>query len=249
MPNRTTGYGIGKGRVQVGGGPPRIPSASDVTGLIPLNTKRPVSLRPGMIQPGGVQHHYSSAVLGAIPTSGQSAGENGEQFVNAGNPATWTSGQPAAFQGNGYLVDGSGGGGSETVVSYTLDPAAVLDLLTTPYELVAAPGAGKIVIVDWMFAYLNFNTTAYTFDGSLLTVYNPAYGFSMPAISGDLAGLLTAIETTTTFNVGDAQTLAATIAVAAVNQSVALKNVGGVTLADGDSDLTLVLGYHIITLP
>jgi hypothetical protein len=66
----------------------------------------------------------------------------------------------------------------------TLPTAAVLLLHTTPYTLVAAPGAGKVILVDEITAKLVFNSIAYTGSNALEFRFTDGSGAK---VSADLA--------------------------------------------------------------
>lgn len=66
-------------------------------------------------------------------------------------------------------------------IQVTVPTASVLLLNTTPYSLVAAPGAGKIILVDEITAKLVFNTIAYTGANALEFRYTDGSGAKVTA--------------------------------------------------------------------
>jgi hypothetical protein len=52
-----------------------------------------------------------------------------------------------------------------SVASGSLVASAVLDLNASPVEMVAAPGAGKIIVIDEIELFMDFGTAAYVRDG------------------------------------------------------------------------------------
>jgi len=52
------------------------------------------------------------------------------------------------------------------VAEGTISSAEILALNATPKELIAAPGAGKVIIVDDMEFFMNYGSAAYVRDGS-----------------------------------------------------------------------------------
>lgn len=51
---------------------------------------------------------------------------------------------------------------SDSFIDVTLTPAQVFDLHNTPVEIVAAPGANKIIVCTQMMTKLDYNSAAYT---------------------------------------------------------------------------------------
>lgn len=251
MPNRSTGYGVGVGRVGLSGGPSQGNRGADaIKALTPHNT-RPVSLRPGAVLVGTC-HTFGTNVLGAIPQAGAGLLSPGEPVREGADPATWTNGNPAGFQGNGWLVNnsGGGGGGGSTIAKFTITSAQILDLVATPVELLPAPGAGKLTVVDFAFAH-NAAGTAYSFDGGAGIVWNGGVPAPMPAIQSiDLVGVLSQPDEVTAFGLGDTgTTTTGTPDALCVNQNVAFANQGSTTITLGDTDLVIVMSYHTITIP
>lgn len=96
---------------------------------------------------------------------------NGVLYINAGTglAPSW--------------LPAPGVNGSQTV-QVTVPTASVLLLNTTPYTLVAAPGAGKIIAVDEIVAKIVFNSIAYTGANALEFRYTDGSGAK---VSADIA--------------------------------------------------------------
>lgn len=68
-------------------------------------------------------------------------------------------------------------------VTVTIPTASVLTLATTPYELVPAPGAGKILYFEGAHFQLDYNSIAYTEAGDNLVVkYTNAAGVAVSTV-------------------------------------------------------------------
>ena len=79
-----------------------------------------------------------------------------------------------------FSSGGTSGGTSQSTVT-TLSAAQVKALFATPITLVAAPGAGKINIVDRITFASTFNTTAYAGANNLEFRYTGAAGAKVTA--------------------------------------------------------------------
>jgi hypothetical protein len=66
------------------------------------------------------------------------------------------------------------GGGTVKVGQVTLTAAQVQALVTTPIQVVAAPGAGWIVSILSATAYIDYNSVAYTTGADIILEYGTA---------------------------------------------------------------------------
>lgn len=81
---------------------------------------------------------------------------------------------------NGYVLttDGSGnaswqaGSGIVKTATVTLSSAQVLQLHTTPIQLIAAQGAGTVIVPIEISVWIDYNTTAYATDVALRLYFN-----------------------------------------------------------------------------
>lgn len=122
----------------------------------------------------------------------------------------------------------------------TLSSADILDLHNTPVTLVAAPGAGKWLVVHRIAEYLSFGTVAYTVGGN------------QPIVN--YAGEPTELVGCTTLDSGEDATQSSpalnvyVLASAAVNKALVLF-VDGAGLTDGDGTLTVTIWYTEESVP
>ncbi len=126
------------------------------------------------------------------------------------------------------------------VAEVTLTTAQLLALNTTPIDLVAAPGAGKYVIVDEVAGFNNHGGTDYAFGGPLSVRYTDE--------SGD--------EAVTAFpEVAFAEASADAVAVQHGIDAIPVANAAVVLAADtsdptlGDGTMTFQVKYRVVTLP
>lgn len=203
----------------------------DKDGKALADTDRKVSLSKGTTVPADATAGYMTGAF-FQKTNG---GETGVVFVNIG---TNTSCQ--------FVALGTGGG---LVKTTTITSAQVKALRATPLTLVAAPGAGKMIVVDSLTLQLNYGTNVFTETADNFVL---EYGDSGTDITG-------AIETTG-FIDQSADTLAvyypANIAAMAaatvgVNEVVQLFNTGDGEIggnAAADSTVVATVAYRVIAI-
>jgi hypothetical protein len=137
------------------------------------------------------------------------------------------------------------GGVEHLEVTGTITSSEILALNATPKELIAAPGAGKAIIVDEIELFLSFGTTAYVAGvGEDLTIEYSA-GVDIATWDNDTDDILVGIaderriNRPTVYDVVDATT----IDNEAVNASIAVGEV-----LTGDSDIKYRITYKVVTL-
>lgn len=121
----------------------------------------------------------------------------------------------------------------------TLSSAQLLALDSTPITLIPAPGAGKAVFLEDYYAFLNFNSVAYT-DGTLRIKYTDASGTTIVTLGTWFRGaadvhILEMGKQSAGFGVAMTE-----------NAPVVICDAG--TLADGNSPIKFKLRYRIIEL-
>lgn len=127
------------------------------------------------------------------------------------------------------------------VKGFTIASAAVLALHTTPVSLVAAPGAGKLIMVDEIVAKMTFLTAAYTGGNALEFRYTDGSGVK---VSADLPATLLNAASGSIY--GSVKGVVSAL-VPAANAAV----VAVVPVADpaaGAGTLTGFIRYHTVTL-
>ena len=153
-------------------------------------------------------------------------------------------------KGNFYVASSSsttvtlGATDGITVSRVTLSAAEVLLLATTPIELVAAPGAGKILMFDACQIQLDYNVTAYTEAGDNLAVaYTDASGVEVSQAI-EMTGFITLTADASTR--GRAKNNPIVLNSGCENQALVLKNSGSNFAGGGDSPLVVDTFYRIV---
>lgn len=191
---------------------------------------------------------------------------SGDIFVgNASNVATAAAmSGDATLSNTGVLTIGAGAVTGSKIAANTVDYANIaLDvaasatvaltatqikaLYDTPVQLIAAPGAGKLIIIDSILWDIAYGTTQYTAGGAIAAQYgNTAHGAG-PAASGSLAAASLNAVAASGFlsNAGIAGSLSVA-ASASLNTAVYLSNATA-DFASGDSTAHLYVRYRVVT--
>lgn len=138
-------------------------------------------------------------------------------------------------------------GAAQSTVAVT--SAELLALAAAPKTLVAAPGAGKVARFRSIESFLDFNTTAYTITnaGDDLSVRYTNGAGALVSQTIQAQGFLDATEDSymqgeaIIQQVGDLADIA--------NQALVLDNIGAAEYTLGDSPITVVVHYDILTVP
>jgi hypothetical protein len=129
------------------------------------------------------------------------------------------------------------------IATVTLTAAQVKALNTTPRTLVAAPGAGKVIVVDRIFGETLGATAAFTGANALEFRYTNGSGTK---VSADLpASLINAGDGVTVLGtVGGIEAALVPVANAAIVAFVPVANPGGATAA---GTITLTVVYRVFS--
>lgn len=128
----------------------------------------------------------------------------------------------------------------------TLSAAQIKALYDTPVLLVAAQGAGKMVVIDSINWDITFVSASYAAGGVLAAQYGNTVHGAGPAASGTIAAAtLNAVAASTELSQGSAALNVAKTA--ASNVAVYLSNASG-DFTTGDSTASLTVRYHVVTL-
>lgn len=132
------------------------------------------------------------------------------------------------------LLAGEGG----FQANFTLTTAQILALNSTEIELIAAPGAGKYIVVDSCEATIDYNSATYAAGGNIVLSYTD--------VSGVAAATLTEafVESTADAAIANCQNLGVVPAINAPLVAAALVS----DPTTGDSDIVIKLKYHISSI-
>lgn len=132
------------------------------------------------------------------------------------------------------------GGVALPITTTSIASAALLTLGTTPVTLVAAPGAGLVVVPVSVTGSLTFLTGAYTNAGTLSVGWNGANGVTVTNVNGALTAAASQVGVTGGLSLG-------TIARASVaNLALTLQSSGAVAVGAGSFVVTV--SYYIATV-
>ena len=127
----------------------------------------------------------------------------------------------------------------------TLTAAQIKALYDTPVQLIAAPGAGKLILIDSILWDIAYGTAQYTAGGAIAAQYgNSAHGAGDAASSSIAAATLNAVAANEVLSASSTQIVS--VKTNCINAAVYLSNATA-DFATGDSTVTLYVRYRIVT--
>lgn len=131
-------------------------------------------------------------------------------------------------------------------VTVSLTPTQIKALYDTPIQLVAAPGALSMIVIDSINYDFTYFTTQYTAGGSLAAQYGNAVHGAGPAASTSIAAAtLNALVANTELSQSG---VTLNVAKSSVNNVAVYLSNATANFASGDSPITLTVRYHVVTL-
>lgn len=118
--------------------------------------------------------------------------------------------------------------------------AQMLDLFDTPVELVAAPGAGLVVVPLYITATSHFNTTPYS-EGTFISCYLGEVDINFGQVIGGAVQQGTDRQVLQTWG----ETFYPEASVQLIEDQPLLLKASGSNPVDGDGTLTVEIGYLI----
>ena len=193
-----------------------------------------------------------ASVVG-IPDPGNAAGQlligaTATPFVSGNFPQN--SGTAGLMVDSGVSVSSVSSAvtnvGNWTLLSVTLSQAAIQGAYATPFQLVAAPGAGKVIVPIWATVYTNFQTAAFASGGVGIVQYgNTVHGAGTNALSATIpAAEITAAASQLYHLPGNS----ASALTAVTNLGLFFSNqTGAFTNGNAASTVVITLLYYTIT--
>jgi hypothetical protein len=130
------------------------------------------------------------------------------------------------------------------VANVSLTSANILAMNGSPVTVLAAPGTGKVILVDSLIFKMVTTATAYASGGTVSFQYNG--GSVNPCSSTITAGTITAGAGTSYTELGPA--IVASGAVLVANKAIEITNATG-AFTTGTGTATIHIRYRVVTLP
>jgi hypothetical protein len=163
-----------------------------------------------------------------------------------GSPAQSTDQVPVARSGSTLRVN-MGTIGAIQVATVTLTSAQLKALRATPVQLVAAPGAGKVIQAISSFWQYSAGATPYTVPDGSLVIYNATAGLVLgERFTENAAGFLDqAASQVLLLNADNTQAQPAT---SFANKALLIANNGSGEWTAGDGTVIVTVYYAVVTL-
>jgi hypothetical protein len=191
---------------------------------------------------------------------------SGDIFVgNASNIATGVAmSGDATISNAGALTIAAGAVTGTKIASHTVDyanialdvaatatvaltAAQVNGMYATPVQLLAAPGSGKLILIDSILWDIAYGTTQYAAGGAIAAQYGNSVHGAGPAASGTLAAAtLNAVAASSFLSNAGSAGLLDVASSAALNTAVYLSNASA-AFTTGDSTVNLYIKYRVVT--
>ncbi len=128
----------------------------------------------------------------------------------------------------------------------TLSAAQILGMYATPVQLIAAQGAGKLILIDSILWDIAFVSAQYAAGGAIQAQYGNTIHGAGPAASGSLAAASLNGVAASGF-LGNASGSATLNAPATVENTAVYLSNASAAFTTGDSTVTLYVRYRVVT--
>lgn len=136
---------------------------------------------------------------------------------------------------------------NESEATITLSSAQLLALRATPIQIVAAPTAGNVILVNSCTYSYNYVTTAYGTTNVTLSLIlgNPTNG----TVGGTIAGTGLLDQTASSFTtIPTPNNTGVLVTANATAKALFIKNTGSAEALTGDGTLKVIVRYSVVTL-
>lgn len=167
-----------------------------------------------------------------------------DHFIDEDSFASNSATKVPSQQSVKAYVDAQVAVGGLTTATVDITSSEILNIFTTPKQIIAAPGAGKILQVVSLMAYYKFGTTAYSASASFAFKYDNASGAAVNISSltmlDNAADALIFPELATQTN--------DVLVTPYVNKNIIFTNTSA-NPTSGDGTLRIYVTYKTITVP
>ncbi len=132
-------------------------------------------------------------------------------------------------------------------VTVALTAAQINGMYATPVQLIAAPGAGKLIVIDSILWDVAFVSAQYAAGGAIAAQYGNTIHGAGPAASGTLAAAtLNAVAASSFLGESGSSAVLDVTKTASLNTAVYISNATA-AFTTGDSTVNLYVRYRIVT--
>jgi hypothetical protein len=222
------------------------------TSVFPLNTGEASTLGEFMVTYSAGNWGLTSVLTGLGQAAAKNVTDNTKSYVASvdGAPASYTVGDILlAGDTNGSIGADSGYNVNNLLLyaSVPITAAQFNGMYAAPVQLIAAPGANKVIVVDRMELVMTFVSADYAAGGVVAAQYDSTVhgGGALATNSEAAADFFAAASTSFLFNGVSGNTVGAVPFSTSVNKGLYLSNASG-AFTTGDSTWVAKIHYRII---
>jgi hypothetical protein len=222
------------------------------TSVFPLNTGEASTLGEFMVTYSAGNWGLTSVLTGLGQAAAKNVTDNTKSYVASvdGAPASYTVGDILlAGDTNGSIGADSGYNVNNLLLyaSVPITAAQFNGMYAAPVQLIAAPGANKLIVVDRMELVMTFVSADYAAGGVVAAQYDSTVhgGGALATNSEAAADFFAAASTSFLFNGVSGNTAGAVPFSTSVNKGIYLSNASG-AFTTGDSTWVAKIHYRII---